>query len=653
MSHPLLRRRAMLAAALLSATACADRNPAAPPDDPRQPPPAAALVACTADVRTGTVQCAAQGASTPSGMSAVILGGQGTNVRLRSSGTHYDGTSVFRTDVSVENLTAQALGTVDGVTPSTNGVRVFFESGPNVTGGTGTVSVANADGQAAFTRAEQPYFRYAGILAPGSTTPAREWRFTVPSTVTSFSFSLYVAADVRVEGGWIELSPVGPSLVEGDTQRLAPVVRGVTGRVLPGEAVTWESSDPVIATVDGAGLVTARVRGTATITATAGGRSGRVSVQVTPTWEKPAPTVVGIELPPAGTANGADSLRLRVIVRAPGTGATYAFINLQAPTFPVTVGCDATGVTSGTPQAGVFECATTIPSMWRSGMWRVKSVSVGGDGVGRTVTGAELAAAGAKVDVQVHSPDEDVTPPVISSVTFSADSITAGDGFSVRFVASDAGVGAYSASILLRNAASGQPSSCATVPFVESGNTATFFCNMLIGEYVQGGSWVVQTLRVTDRIGNYTALATTAAVDSAGYPTVLKVHGPNPDLVAPTFTGYALSADSVAANGVDEVRLEITADDEYSGITSIELRLRNQTTLQARDCSVRPPFLPGGRGLGPPSHTLECVLRFTAGQAGIWRAEYVRAFDAAGNARVLRTADLQAIPVPTDVKVTP
>jgi hypothetical protein len=652
MSHPLLRvaGRHVLAAALLSATACADRNPTALPDDPRQPPPAAAVLTCSADVRAGTVQCVPQGASTPSGVSAIILGGQGTNVRLRSNGTSYDGTSVFRTDMSVENLTAQALGTVDGVAPSPDGVRVFFESGPNVTGGTGTVSVANADGQAAFTRAEQPYFRYAGILAPGDTTPAREWRFTVPNTVTSFSFTLYVAAAVRVEGGWIELSPVGPSLMEGDTQRLAPVVRGVTGRVLTGEAVTWESSDPVIATVDGTGLVTAHVRGTATITATAGGRSGSVSVQVTPTWEAPAPTVVRIELPPVSTANGVDSLRVRVIATAPGAGASSASINLQSPTFPSTVGCFASKVTSGTPQAAVFECATTIPTGSRSGMWRVRNVVVTGDGAGREVTGAQLVAAGAKADVQVHSPDEDITSPVISSVAFSADSITAGDNFSVHIVASDAGVGAYSASVLLRNAVSRQAASCATIATVVNGNTATFACPLRIAGYVQGGSWVVETLRVTDRIGNAT-VRSTAALDSAGYPTVLKVHGPNPDLVAPTFTGYALSADSVAANGVDEVRLEISASDEDSGIALIEVRLRNQTTLQARDCSVRPPFMSDARG--PSSHTLECALRFTAGQAGTWRAEYVRAFDAAGNGHVLHTEDLQAIPVPTDVKVTP
>lgn len=651
MSHPLLRvaGRHLLAAALLSATACADRNPAALPDDPRQPPPAAAVLACSADMRAGTVQCVPQGASTPSGVSALILGGQGTNVRLRSSGTSYDGTSVFRTDVSVENLAAQALGTVDGVTPSPEGVRVFFESGPNVTGGTGTVSVANADGQAAFTRAEQPYFRYAGILAPGDTTPAREWRFTVPSTVTSFSFTLYVAASVRVEGGWIELSPVGPSLVEGDTQRLAPVVRGVTGRVLTGEAVTWASSDPVIATVDGTGLVTARLRGTATITATAGGRSGSVSVQVTPTWEAPAPTVVGIELPPVVTANGVDSLRVRVIARAPGAGASSASINLQSPTFPVTVGCFANGVRSGTPQAAVFECTTTVPTGSRSGMWRVRNVIVTGDGAGRAVTGAEFVAAGAKADVQVLSPDEDITSPVISSVAFSADSITAGDNFAVHIVASDVGVGAYSASVLLRNAVSRQAASCATTAMV-SGNTATFACAPRIAGYMQGGSWVVETLRVTDRIGNFTALAT-AALDSAGYPTVLKVHSPNPDLVAPTFTGYALSADSVAANGVDEVRLEVSASDEDSGIALIEVRLRNQTTLQARDCLVLPPRLSDARG--PSSHVLECALRFTAGQAGTWRAEYVRTVDAAGNGHVLRTEDLQAIPVPTDVKVTP
>src|SRR5690606_22951044 len=58
------------------------------------------------------------------------------------------------------------LGTTDGETPDPDGVRVFFVSDPEVTGGSGAVLVANADGTAEFTSSGQSYFQYGGGVTP-------------------------------------------------------------------------------------------------------------------------------------------------------------------------------------------------------------------------------------------------------------------------------------------------------------------------------------------------------------------------------------------------------------------------------------------------------------------------------------------------------
>lgn len=57
----------------------------------------------------------------------------------------------------------------------------------------------------------------------------------------------------------------------GDTATLQAAVKDSVGADMPAEPVSWTSSDESVATVTGAGLVTAIANGTATITATAGG----------------------------------------------------------------------------------------------------------------------------------------------------------------------------------------------------------------------------------------------------------------------------------------------------------------------------------------------------------------------------------------------
>ncbi|HXI64369.1 MAG TPA: alkaline phosphatase family protein [Gemmatimonadales bacterium] len=160
------------------------------------------LITCQASVGAGTLACApvqpqaGPHAQPAPGMSFdLTIGGQGVLVRLASSGTAYDsGTQAFTSNVTVENLVAQPMNTADGTTPDTGGIKVFFHSGPTVTGGTGTVSVANADGTGTFTASSQPFFLYSGgaVLASGATTAAKTWEFTVPGTVTRFEFQVFV-----------------------------------------------------------------------------------------------------------------------------------------------------------------------------------------------------------------------------------------------------------------------------------------------------------------------------------------------------------------------------------------------------------------------------------------------------------------------------
>lgn len=118
-----------------------------------------------------------------------MLGSQDVFVRLTSSGTVWDaGTEILTSDVVVQNLIQQMIGTTDGA--ATDGVKVFFHSGPTVTSGTGTVTVANADGTDTFTSGGQPYFLYDEILQPYQISTTHAWQFNVPQTVGTFVFQV-------------------------------------------------------------------------------------------------------------------------------------------------------------------------------------------------------------------------------------------------------------------------------------------------------------------------------------------------------------------------------------------------------------------------------------------------------------------------------
>src|SRR5436190_15982473 len=201
--------------------ACADGGL---PTTPVPPPLSARVVSCAADVRANTLTCSVPSSHPAGRISAdLVLGGQGTYVALRSSNVSYDGTSTFRADVTVQNLTALPLGTSDGTT--VQGVKVFFHSGPTVTSGSGTVTVANADGSGTFTGTDQPYFLYNEILPTGQVSSGKTWQWSVPSTVAFFTFQVLVDAAVQdffvltvsvLGGGTVTSAPMGISCSAGN-----------------------------------------------------------------------------------------------------------------------------------------------------------------------------------------------------------------------------------------------------------------------------------------------------------------------------------------------------------------------------------------------------------------------------------------------------
>ena len=127
-------------------------------------------------------------------------------------------------------------------------------------------------------------------LATYSPTPAPEAR------------TLYIDdVVVRQSGGAnaiaiasIEVNPASLNLGVGRTTQLTATARDAAGRPIPGVNFSWSSSDWSTASVSSSGLVKALKRGSAVITARAGGRVGRARVRV-----QSAAAVASVAIAPA------------------------------------------------------------------------------------------------------------------------------------------------------------------------------------------------------------------------------------------------------------------------------------------------------------------------------------------------------------------
>ena len=272
-------RGSAAAVALLAAAACGDLPSAAPSiASPVQPAAGMQALTCRATVADRAVTC---GPGLPSGATGdLIIGGQHQYLDLMSDSIAYDSaTAVFSFVVSVHNLMPQPLGTTDGTTPDSGGVKVFFHSLPVVNNGTGVVAVLNADGLGTFTAAGQPFFRYAEIVQPGAVTAVRRWSFSVPATVVSFVFTLYVDAAVPRPQGWVRADLDTMYLVRTSSRALQAVVVTATGSPTD-MPVGWSVEDTTLAKVSGSTVTGKAVFGTTRLFATAPGLADTVVLKV-------------------------------------------------------------------------------------------------------------------------------------------------------------------------------------------------------------------------------------------------------------------------------------------------------------------------------------------------------------------------------------
>ncbi|HEU4456858.1 MAG TPA: Ig-like domain-containing protein [Longimicrobium sp.] len=639
-----ISRTLRIVPAILMLAACADRSPVGGGADPIAAGPRPTVeLACRVSVAARTVQCASPAPST-GGARGLIAGGQGQFVKLASTGVAYDSTTaILRADVTVQNLMPQPLGTYDGTTAAPEGVRVFFHSGPIVTSGTGTVAVANPDGTDVFTAGSQEYFQYDGILHTEQTSAAKEWRFSVPSTVAFFEFTVLVSAPSPNGSGYVTVTPQHPSIRAGATRQLAAVVRSGSGT--PQDApVEWSSSDTSVAIVSAAGVVTGVGAGTATITVTSGGRAGSTAVTVgSGEGDDIPPTLAGFRFldDSVDVTAKADSAVVELTIDDDGSMISTMSVLMRSPsksTLGFTTGCE---LVSGTETAGTWRCWVHFPRGGEPGTWTVEQVWV--EDVSnhfRQYPAEELRAAGWPYTVQVSSSGTDTEGPVLTGFTIDPDSVDVSDAAdTVRLTVSASDASDITAVFAVFRSPGGgvvAGTSCT----LESGTAraGTWGCDLHVARNTEAGIWQVENIQLQDEV-LHTTFVENAAVAAAGYEHTLRVTSTPSDNSAPLLTGFSFAPDTAhVAAAQDTVVVTIRATDDVTGTQILGVTLRSasgSTTLGTTGCEL----VEGTRNDG----TFQCNLPVPQGvERGTYTFVRVTLQDGVNRFRAYETEALQA-----------
>lgn len=243
---------------------------------------AQAYLLCTADVRAGTVSCRA---ASPGGMGGGLAAHY---IYLESEHAvmlmnDYTATSTdISYDLQVVNLVPQPIGTDDGTTLHSRGVRVFFFSDPWVTDGTGSIWIEEPSTTGTFTASNQAYHQWNEIIQSQDTSVAeKHYRFGISGTVDAFSYWLGVSTNMQ----WAAItsaSAATASVAVGDSVDLDAWRLNALGDTMSISSITWASDNTGVATVHStSGMVTGVSAGTANVIASqSGSRSDTVVVTV-------------------------------------------------------------------------------------------------------------------------------------------------------------------------------------------------------------------------------------------------------------------------------------------------------------------------------------------------------------------------------------
>jgi len=251
----------------------------------------------------------------------------------------------------------------------------------------------------------------------------------------------------------------------------------------------------------------------------------------------------------------------------------------------------------------------------------------------------------APIDPSLQTAQDDVTPPVLTALSFSPTAInttSAAAAVTISFTVTDdlSGASFLCAQFLSPSGTQGA-SDCTGFPPSTSHSGAI---QLTIPQFTESGIYKLSIYGMHDAVGNDNAYST-AALAAAGFPTDLDVTSV-PDNTAPVLTALSFSPTAInTTSAAAAVTISYTVTDDLSGASFLCAQFLSPSGTQGQsDCSGFPPSI-------SHSGTIQLTIpQFS--EPGIYKLSIYGIHDAVGNSNAYPTPALTAAGFPTDLDVT-
>jgi hypothetical protein len=313
---------------------------------------------------------------------------------------------------------------------------------------------------------------------------------------------------------------------------------------------------------------------------------------------------------------------------------------------------------SGDEFAGVWQADVTFPQGAESGAWTVDSINLE-DNVGNTATldTALLSSLGFPTTLDVTS-ISDSTPPTLVNLTIDLATVDTSSAFATVTVTmdltdADSGVD-YSPRPDLPFALGflspvGSFIRLCSDPTLLSGTpqAGTWSSSCFFPQYSQAGTWVLSGPTLRDAAGNFSTLQP-ADLQSMGFPSSIDLTSTPSDISPAQFSTFTFSPTFIDTSaGPQTVTATADVTDDISGFSAMQVSFRSPSGGQHRDL-----FVFNNVSGTPLDGTFDGSVVFPQfSEAGTWQVESLFYYDSVFNYRIIDTAAMRALGLPTVLNV--